>query len=57
MEVCQDYAHIFIVLLRLAGVPARYVCGLLAGEGASHAWVESLVAEVSSRMCVLLLSK
>ena len=38
--VCQDYAHIFLVLLRLAGFPARYVCGLLAGEGASHAWVE-----------------
>mgnify|MGYP004465908171 FL=1 len=41
MGVCQDYAHIFIVLLRLAGIPARYVCGLLAGEGASHAWVEA----------------
>lgn len=40
MGVCQDFAHIFIVLLRLAGIPARYVCGLLAGEGASHAWVE-----------------
>lgn len=40
MGVCQDFAHIFIVLLRLAGVPARYVCGLLTGEGASHAWVE-----------------
>lgn len=38
--VCQDFAHIFIVLLRLAGIPARYVCGLLVGEGASHAWVE-----------------
>lgn len=42
MGVCQDYAHIYIVLLRLAGIPARYVCGLLAGEGASHAWVEAL---------------
>lgn len=40
--VCQDYAHIYIALLRRAGVPARYVCGLLAGEGASHAWVEAL---------------
>lgn len=38
--VCQDYAHIFLVLLRLAGFSARYVCGLLAGEEASHAWVE-----------------
>lgn len=40
--VCQDYAHIYITLLRLAGIPARYVCGLLMGEGASHAWVEAV---------------
>ena len=40
--VCQDYAHIFIALLRLAGIPARYVTGLIVGEGASHAWVEIL---------------
>lgn len=40
--VCQDYAHIFIALLHLAGIPARYVTGLLIGEGASHAWVEIL---------------
>lgn len=40
--VCQDYAHIFISLLHLAGIPARYVTGLIVGEGASHAWVEIL---------------
>lgn len=39
--VCQDYSHIFICLLRLFGVPARYVCGLIVGEGESHAWVEA----------------
>ncbi|MDO4460628.1 MAG: transglutaminase family protein [Clostridia bacterium] len=39
--VCQDYAHIYITLLRIFGIPARYVCGLLAGEGESHAWVEA----------------
>lgn len=38
--VCQDYAHICICLLRLAGIPARYACGFMLGEGASHAWVE-----------------
>ena len=38
--VCQDYAHILISLCRLAGIPARYVAGMLCGEGASHAWVE-----------------
>ncbi len=43
--VCQDYAHIYISLLRLAGIPARYVCGLIEGEGASHAWTEALLGE------------
>lgn len=38
--VCQDYAHIFLSLLRLSGIPARYVTGMLRGEGESHAWVE-----------------
>ncbi len=38
--VCQDYAHIMIALLHMAGIPARYVTGMLIGEGASHAWVE-----------------
>lgn len=38
--VCQDYAHILIALCRSIGIPARYVCGLIAGEGATHAWVE-----------------
>lgn len=38
--VCQDFAHIFLALARLAGIPARYVCGLPVGEGATHAWVE-----------------
>lgn len=40
--VCQDYAHILISLLHLAGIPARYVTGFIIGEGASHAWVEFL---------------
>lgn len=38
--VCQDYAHILAALLRADGIPARYVCGLMWGEGATHAWVE-----------------
>lgn len=38
--VCQDYAHILIALLHMAEIPARYVAGMLVGEGASHAWVE-----------------
>ncbi len=40
--VCQDYAHVLLAVLRLLGVPARYVSGHLLGEGAPHAWVEAL---------------
>ena len=40
--VCQDYAHIYISLLRAFSIPARYVCGLIVGEGQSHAWVEAV---------------
>lgn len=39
--VCQDFSHIFITLLRCFKIPARYVCGLIVGEGESHAWVEA----------------
>lgn len=38
--VCQDYSHIMLSLCRMAGIPARYVVGMLIGEGASHAWIE-----------------
>ena len=38
--VCQDYAHILLALLRACDIPARYACGYLSGEGATHAWVE-----------------
>ena len=49
--VCQDFAHVTIGVLRLAGIPARYVSGYLApaarqlaesvGGQASHAWLEA----------------
>lgn len=48
--VCQDFAHLTIGILRLAGVPCRYVSGYLAPdpkdpsnvtEQASHAWLEA----------------
>lgn len=38
--VCQDFAHIYLSLARMAGLAARYVNGLPEGEGASHAWCE-----------------
>lgn len=39
--VCQDYAHILIAFLRMVGIPARYVVGMMLGEGYTHAWVEA----------------
>ncbi len=41
--VCQDYTHLLLCLCRMAGIPARYVVGMMTGEGYSHAWVEVLV--------------
>lgn len=48
--VCQDFAHILIVFLRMFDIPARYVSGYICpkdkemrGEGATHAWVEMYV--------------
>jgi transglutaminase-like putative cysteine protease len=47
--VCQDFAHIFLALVRPMGIPARYVSGYLfhgegnsdrSSDGATHAWVE-----------------
>lgn len=38
--VCQDYSHILLSLCRMQKIPARYVVGMLMGEGLSHAWVE-----------------
>ena len=38
--VCQDYAHVMLAVCRSCGIVARYIAGMLAGEGATHAWVE-----------------
>ena len=38
--MCQDYSHILISLCHMEKIPARYVVGMLEGEGLSHAWVE-----------------
>ena len=49
--VCQDFAHLTLILLRSMGIPARYVSGYLhpnpdatigdAVEGESHAWIQA----------------
>jgi transglutaminase-like putative cysteine protease len=48
--VCQDFAHILLVLLRQIRVPSRYVSGYICpnqngmrGEGATHAWIEAYI--------------
>ena len=45
--VCQDFAHIFIAIARIWGIPGRYVSGhLFRSDGdhiqdAAHAWAEA----------------
>jgi transglutaminase-like putative cysteine protease len=48
--VCQDFAHILLVMLRQIRIPARYVSGYICpnsngmrGEGATHAWIEAYI--------------
>lgn len=48
--VCQDFAHILLVMLHMSGIPARYVSGYICpvnqefrGAGATHAWVEAYI--------------
>ncbi|MGC4091501.1 MAG: transglutaminase family protein [Polyangiaceae bacterium] len=45
--VCQDYAHVALAILRMLGVPSRYVSGYLfkprSAELETHAWVEAFV--------------
>lgn len=48
--VCQDFAHILLVFLRLIQIPSRYVSGYICpnkngmrGEGATHAWIEAYI--------------
>ena len=48
--VCQDFANVLIQMIKLLGIPARYVSGYICpnenisrGEGATHAWVEAYI--------------
>ncbi|WP_164155453.1 transglutaminase family protein [Sandarakinorhabdus rubra] len=50
--VCQDYAHVFLSVTRLIGIPSRYVSGhLVRSDGlitqpAAHAWAEALIPDL-----------
>jgi transglutaminase-like putative cysteine protease len=51
--VCQDFAHLMLQMLRMQGIPARYVSGYICpnrdgarGAGATHAWVEAWVPNI-----------
>lgn len=53
--VCQDFAHLTLILLRGMGIPARYVSGYLHPhrdaavgdivDGQSHAWIQAWTGE------------
>lgn len=48
--VCQDFAHVALSLLRMLGIPSRYISGYLfrpsSEELETHAWVEAFVPSV-----------
>jgi transglutaminase-like putative cysteine protease len=48
--VCQDFTSVLLQIVRMVGIPARYVSGYICpneditrGEGATHAWVEAYI--------------
>lgn len=49
--VCQDYAHVALALLRMLGIPSRYVSGYLfrpeSAELETHAWVEAFTPSLN----------
>lgn len=38
--VCQDFSHILLTLLRMDGIPCRYIAGLAFCDGETHSWIE-----------------
>jgi transglutaminase-like putative cysteine protease len=48
--VCQDFTSVLLQIIRMFGIPARYVSGYICpndeikrGEGATHAWIEAYI--------------
>jgi transglutaminase-like putative cysteine protease len=53
--VCQDFAHVLLAVMRVLGLPSRYVSGQMLGAGGSHAWVEVLLPTPDGHARVLSL--
>ncbi len=43
--VCQDFSHIILSLLRIDGIPCRYIAGLTESGGETHSWIEVWTGE------------
>lgn len=50
--VCQDFTNVLLQMVRMIGIPARYVSGYICanenitrGEGATHAWIEAYIPD------------
>ncbi|MEW4925339.1 transglutaminase family protein [Algibacter sp. 2305UL17-15] len=48
--VCQDFTNVLLQMVKMLGIPARYVSGYICpnnditrGEGATHAWIEAYI--------------
>ena len=48
--VCQDFTNVMLRMVKMLGIPARYVSGYICpndeitrGEGATHAWIEAYI--------------
>lgn len=48
--VCQDFTVVLLQMVRMLGIPARYISGYICpndtitrGEGATHAWIEAYI--------------
>ncbi|MDN3666683.1 transglutaminase domain-containing protein [Algibacter miyuki] len=48
--VCQDFTNVLLRMIKMLGIPARYVSGYICpndeitrGEGATHAWIEAYI--------------
>ncbi len=43
--VCQDFTHVMLSVLRMDGIPCRYIAGLASCDGETHSWLEIWTGE------------